>query len=521
MKLRHKFLTCSLLISALNTSAAWALRLDENRANTVLATATLSQEQFSAKLNLFMQELYTEFNIQSGSAIAIVKDDHLLYQQNFGFADIKQQQKVGDETLFYIASSTKPLFALALLQELRKSTLNLDSSLASLFPKIQFSSAIQADKVSMTNLLNHTSGIAENGLEAALAYSGDYTPATLTQFLSAKEVNEESPLTHFAYSNLGYNILSLAFEQNFQHSWQTSMIKNVLEPISMTHTSPFISVNGEPIAGLAKPYSFFNDSIETPLYLQKENNTMHAAGGLVSTSQDMAKLLLVELNQGRLDGQQVIPAELIARSQQITTVVDDKKGDFVRSGYALGWYTGEYKSELTYHHFGRFDGYRPHLSFMPAKKLGLVILNNEGDLNDMLTDIIADFAYSTLLDEADTDIRIKQRITDLKTMAGKVREKIVSKENNYLSMPLQLTLQHFAYTGQYKHALMGQIDIQQNSDGAFTFSWGNLHSVATALGKEDMLRVKAIPTHPEVLAFDINDGQVTSLQYGGFEFSKL
>jgi CubicO group peptidase (beta-lactamase class C family) len=518
IKLNKSLIRSTLLCAILTSFTSLAKNADEN---TTSSFTSAEQADFVNKFDLFMQELNSELDIKTGTSIAVVKGEQLIYQQNFGYADIKKQQKVTDDTLFYIASTTKPIFALTLLKELNKSKLNLDSSLATLFPKVEFSDAIQTTQINIGNLLNHTSGLADNGLGTVLAISGDYTADTLAQLLASSELNTESPLNHFAYTNLGYNILSLAFEQNFQQTWQSAVIKDVLKPLSMNHTSPFADDKNNHHNNIAKPYSFFNENIETPLYLQKKDATMHAAGGLMSNAQDMAKLLLVELNHGKLNGKQVIPAELIDISQQVTTAVDDKKGDFIRSGYALGWYTGEYKSQLTYHHFGRFDGYRPHLSFMPELKLGLVILNNEGDLNDMLTDVIADFTYGTLLGDPETDARVKQRISAIKSKAFGAKEKILVKENSYRTMPLQLSLDEVHYAGRYNNTLLGQIDIQRNNNGEFSFDWGNLHSSATASGKEDMLRIKAIPTRPQVVAFTIKDGKVAGLSYGGFEFSKL
>jgi CubicO group peptidase (beta-lactamase class C family) len=516
MKRRSKYplIAASLAFLLIN---AVSMAADSVRVNDDVVTA---QTDFARSFDRFMETLNKELNIETGTAIAVVQNDKILYQNNFGYADIKAKQKVTGDSLFYLASITKPLFALTILQELENRALTLDSPLQTLFPEITFAKDTQADKVTIKQLLVHTSGLDNNGLSTALAISGEYNHSSLLGLLNETSANPQNPLTHFSYTNLGYNILSMAFEQHFGHSWQASLQDKVLTPMSMLHTTPFITEDPEQKFNRAKPYSFFNTSINTPLYLQKNNQTMHAAGGVISNTEDMAKLLIVELNQGRLDGKQVLPEGLIKRSQQIAAIVDTKKGDFKRTGYALGWYTGDYKSQLLYHHFGRFDGYRPHLSFMPEKKLGLVILNNEGDLNDKVSDIIADFAYSTLLGEADIDIRINQRIAKMREMATVIREKIIAKETSYEVMPLQLTLAETSYSGDYCHKLMGCLSITLKGEGQFTYQWGNLHSNATASGKIDALRVKGLPTHPQVIAFNIAEGNVESLNYDRFKFNK-
>ena len=527
-------LSLSLSVSLSLSAAATTTQVNENQNSNTIAnleqqTDLVQQTNFNDSFNRFMHHLNTELEINSGTAISVVKNDKILYQQNFGYADIKKKQAVTNNTLFYIASTTKPLFALALMQELQKNNQGLESTLAELFPNIAFANGSAVSSTTVKQLLNHTSGLEGNGLTAALALSGQYNQKTLLEFLTQLTkitkvpANNDANVGTFDYSNLGYNILSLAFNNNnnFQKSWQSALIDNVFHPLAMTHSSPFYSYAKKQHWQISKPYSFFSESIESPLYLEKSDNVMHAAGGVISTANDMANLLLVQLNKGKLNGKQVLSADLIKLSQQVTADVDSKKGDFKRTGYALGWYVGEYKSEELYHHFARFAGFRPHVSFIPKRKIGLVILNNEGDLNDKVTDIIADFAYSTLLGETGVEARLKKRIAKLKVMASKYRKKVLTKETAYTSMPWKINLPNYAYLGDYKNKLMGNININKTDNHSFQLDWGNMKSLATATESADIIRIRFLPSQPQKISFNVVNNAVQSLTYDDVVFTKL
>ena len=272
------------------------------------------QAEFSQSLNRFMLHLNAELEIETGTAIAVVENDTMIYQENFGFADVKNKQAVTNDTLFYAASVTKPVFALALLQALKQKQQGLDTTLAELFPDVTFKHAEQVANITVKQLLDHTSGLQGNGLTSVLALTGEYDQKLLMRLLSTMPgTDQKNP--EFEYSNLGYNMLSLAFSGNAKQSWQTVLSEKVLKPLSMDHSTPYISDISKNKWLVGKPYSFFTTDRDMPLYLQKRDNTMHSAGGLFSTTSDMANLLIVELNQGKLHGEQVLPSELIAQSQ--------------------------------------------------------------------------------------------------------------------------------------------------------------------------------------------------------------
>ena len=71
-------------------------------------------------------------------------------------------------------------------------------------------------------------------------------------------------------------------------------------------------------------------------------------------------------------------------------------GDYVRTGYGLGWQVGRYRDDVLIHHFGNFSGSRAHVSFMPERGLGVAVLVNEDAVAGELADLVANYAYDIL-----------------------------------------------------------------------------------------------------------------------------
>ncbi|HEV8693501.1 MAG TPA: serine hydrolase domain-containing protein, partial [Lysobacter sp.] len=108
---------------------------------------------------------------QTGTAIAVIKDGKIVYEGYFGYADIQKKARVDRDTAFYLASATKPFLALNTLLQEDKGKLDTQMSLQELFPRIKFN-GFDAKAVTMRDLLTHTSGVDNQPLVWATAFSG-------------------------------------------------------------------------------------------------------------------------------------------------------------------------------------------------------------------------------------------------------------------------------------------------------------------------------------------------------------
>lgn len=455
----------------------------------------------------------------AGTAVIVVKDGKIAYQGYFGLADIAAKTAVDADTVFYIASATKPFFALNALLAEHAGSLDTRTSLQAMFPEARFD-GFDANAVTLRHLLTHTAGIDNVALGWATAFSGVHDDASLRRLVLQSRPNAEAPLGTFDYTNIGYNIASVWRDRIDAKPWQAQLQARIFAPLKMVHTTARTSEAEARGWTIAKPYAFVSVDRNQPLYLRKTDATMHAAGGMLSSAPDLANFLIAQLGGGKLDRKQALPASVIRASQQQQATTDSKYLDFPRDGYAWGWYTGDYKGRRMLHHFGGFAGFHAHLSFMPEANIGLVVLNNEDMLGARLTNLIADVAYGIALGESGIAAKAKDRFVQLAGDATKLEQAALRQRDALKARPWRFSLPRAVYAGRYRHADLGEMMVSLHDD-ALALRWGQLQAVASGYDKPDHVRVEFVPNAGQVVEFIVGDGRVDALAFDGLRFDKV
>ncbi|MBL4617945.1 MAG: serine hydrolase [Robiginitomaculum sp.] len=487
--------------------------------------AVFAKEDFSA-IDDYVEQVKKGTDMPSGTAIAIVKNGKIIYEGYFGFADIQAKKPVDADTAFYIASTTKPFFALSMLLMEHKGDIKDTTTMAEMFPDIKFR-RFKPKKVQLQNLMSHTAGIKNPLFVANLAYFGLHDKARRRKSVAAIVSRNKGKLGKFVYTNLGYNVASVWVEDTYKQDWQKTLAELVFDPLNMSSTSAYMSEIKMKGIEVALPYSFFSENPKEALSFQKKDSTMHAAGGMVSTARDVARFLIAELNNGMVDGKQVFPRAVIEKSQQQLATNNSKYRkyrDFGRDGYAWGWFIGPYKDQVMLHHFGDIAGTHAHLSFIPKRNIGLVILNNESWVSDAMANTIADIAYSILLDKGDPDALVKPRVQSLvsgvtKVLQNKANEKEPVEEMN-------LSLDKPSYAGTFYNPLIGNVRVELIGADQYKFTLGELDAMATGHKDRNAMHVVFVPKVrtfvPDVsVRYVIKRGKVTGFRMYQAFFEKL
>ncbi|MCD9030470.1 serine hydrolase [Luteimonas sp. Y-2-2-4F] len=454
--------------------------------------------------------------LPSGTAIAVVKDGEIVHEAYFGYADIAARVPVSRDTGFYVASATKPVFALHALLQAQAGRLDMRTTLRDMFPAARFD-GLDAGAVTAEDLLTHVSGIDNAPLVWATAFSGVHDAASREALVAASYPDADAAHGTFRYTNVGYNILSVWMDRQGGRPWQAQLEDDVLRPLGMARTSASIARAEAAGWPLARPYSFAVERPDAPLYLAKSDDTMHAAGGLVSTAPDLAAFLAAQLApaaQPRL-------AAAIARSHAPRARLSSQYLDFARSGYAWGWYTGEYKGRTMLHHFGGFAGFHAHLSFVPEAGVGLVVLNNEDVLSARLTNLIADYVYGAMLGEPGVEERAAERFAALRAQGPELRRAVAAQREKIRARAWRLSRPREDYAGVYAHPLLGEMTVALDPGGGLALRWGRLAAVATAGEAVDQVRAEFAPGSGEFLGFAVRDGAVGAVSLGPMTFVRV
>ena len=95
-----------------------------------------------------------------------------------------------------------------------------------------------------------------------------------------------------------------------------------------------------------------------PALIQKTDRSMNAAGGMNSSAADLARWLRLMINEGAIDGKQILSKKSVREMQEQQVAGGTGFFGIERHGYGLGWYIGSYNGEKLVHQFGSFAGTR-------------------------------------------------------------------------------------------------------------------------------------------------------------------
>lgn len=390
-----------------------------------------------------------------GMAVAVSQGDWVLWSDGFGVADESSGRAVGEDTAFYIASSTKALTATAVLLLAERGEIDLSAPVTRYVPGLEFRAPLDADSVTIERLLTMTHGIEDGGpVVVRTAFTGVFTPELLIDLLADYGPSESGRA--FDYGNLGYNILGLALDPERGDGWKDVVRREVTEPLGMASTTARLSTLDPD--RVAMPHGIVPGQGWRRIRLAKGDANLHAAGGHFTTARDLARFVAVHAGGGMLEGQRVFPASAIAATHEPHVPQDREFGPYERFGWGYGWDLARWEGKTIVQRFGAFSGYRSHMSFEPESGVGVVVLTNGGEIASPAADLVASYVYDRLLGRTDLDAEYDRRLADLEARAAgypdDVAEHLAERAARLAPLPHPLE----AYAGTYESPALGRIE---------------------------------------------------------------
>jgi CubicO group peptidase (beta-lactamase class C family) len=185
-----------------------------------------------------------------GAAIAVARDGKIVYSRGFGFADKEKKELVEPQSLFRIASVTKPLTAVAILQLVERGHLKFDDHVFNVLKlKAPNDSKIAFDerwkKVTIRQLLQHTGGwdrdkkrgfdpmFRSPAIVQELHMAPPAEPDAIISYMLRRHLDFE-PGHKMVYSNFGYCLLGRVIEKVSGHDYEDYVRKEVLAPLGVS-----------------------------------------------------------------------------------------------------------------------------------------------------------------------------------------------------------------------------------------------------------------------------------------------
>lgn len=452
-------------------------------------------------------------------SVAVYSRDGV-YAQAFGLADVDSRERASADTAFYIASSTKSMTALALACLHSRGVLDLDATLAEFSAQSGLPTVARPAEVRLRNLLTHTSGIANEPIEYRLTSTGQHDPDTLWRLLGASEANTAAPLGRFQYANVGYNIATILSDRRLSRRWQDLLRIEIFEPAAMKRTTASMSQAKASGWSIAKPHRLAASGRRERSYLEKTDQTMHSAGGVIMSAQDAIRWLELMIDDGRVGGRRCVPADVVQGTRAPIAMVGVEFEGYRREHYGLGWYIGPYRNERMLHHFGGFSGFRAHISYLPDQAIGIAAFINDSTIGLRVVNALASYIYDRAGGYADADQRFANELDTAATRYRESARRQAAEHSTRKDLPFALVRPPAAYAGAYENPLWGRIEIAAD-ERTLHLTCGVLRAVAEPFDGSDAVWVELQPGDGGVLRFEGDDAVPQSLTFEGERFQRV
>ncbi len=310
-----------------------------------------------------------------GVAIAVIKDDKIVFAKGYGVREIGKPDRVDERTIFAIGSSSKAFTAATIAMLVDEGKLKWDDPATKYLPGFQVYDPVTTREMTVRDLLTHRVGLERGD---SLWHATEYNRSDVLNRI--RYLKPSSSLrSKFGYQNIMYLAAGQIVPSVAGKSWDDFLSERLFTPLGMTATSTSIS----PLAksnNVAAPHSKFDDKLTAIPYRNIDN--IGPAGSINSNVVDMAQWVRLQLNNGTYQGKQLISPASIKEMQTPQTIIR-LEGAMERLypeahflSYGMGWFLSDYRGRKLVEHGGSIDGMRALVAMMPEEKMGVVILTN-------------------------------------------------------------------------------------------------------------------------------------------------
>ena len=328
-------------------------------------------ENAVAKLDGMAEDLMRESGIP-GMAVAVVHGGKTVYAKGFGVKDVRTGEKVDPDTVFQLASLSKPLGSTVVAHQVGEKAIGWDTPIVSKLPWFALSDPVVTQMVNIGDMFSHRSGLPDHAGDPLedLGYDRRYVLERLRQL----------PLDPFrisyAYTNFGFTAGAEAVAVGAGKSWEDLAEQVLYQPLGMTSTSSrFADYEGRPNRAVGHIHM---DGRYEPFYI-RDPQPEAPAGGVSSSVNDMTHWVAMVLANGSYEGKQIVDSKALLPAVTPQIVSSPATEPAMRSGfYGYGFNvnsTSAARMELS--HSGAFElGSGTNFVILPSADVAIVALTN-------------------------------------------------------------------------------------------------------------------------------------------------
>jgi CubicO group peptidase (beta-lactamase class C family) len=461
-----------------------------------------------------------------GVSVCVVKNGKILAMKGYGVKEIGTNDKVDENTLFMIGSNTKAFTATALAILETEKKLSLNDKVQKWLPDFTLYDPWVAKEAMIRDLLCHRLGFE--------TFQGDFMffDSDLTTAEMRERFGKLKPLYGFrsrwGYTNAAFMTAGEIIPKVIGKTWAEYLKEKIFTPLGMNNTLA-LSKDIPAASNKATAHTVWMGELKKIPY--GKIDALAPAGSISSSVNDLSKWVMAQLDSGRLDNKNIIPASAIAETWSPNSILGNGGSQFNTGHFALyglGWFLEEYNGKKVVSHTGGVNGFVTSVTLVPEEKLGIIVLTNT-DANGFYEALKMELMDACL----GLPYRNYSHIGAERRKANEAEtEKWTQLKRDTIALKPQTALPLTAYTGEYQHDLYGKMHIAlENGSLIMRFEHHKgRYSKLEPLGGNRFLSTWNDPLYGvKVLRFTVEDGKVKSLtvrvanfvEFTPYEFIKV
>ena len=342
---------------------------EESKHDASISNATLATVN-PKKVDTFLAAKMKSLKIP-GMSIAVLHRGNVKYKNSYGFANLEYAVPVTSESSFKIASLTKPITAIAIIQLMEKKLISLDT------PASHYLNSLPKKwhTITVRQLLSHTSGLADYFQSPDWSWRNSWRlDLNHEEFI---KMNEKSPMLFkpgekMKYCNTNYYLLGMLIEKLTGKRYSEYLVNHIFEPLEMTNSR--LDNAKAIIANRVSGYTLEDGELKNAEFTS--DTWAYSEGGVITTIEDLAKL------ESSLYTEKLIKRKNLELMWTPTKLNDGGIAILGDNGagkpnyYGLGWAISDYKNHKLILAGGNKPGYTCTFFRFIDDDLTVIILSN-------------------------------------------------------------------------------------------------------------------------------------------------
>jgi CubicO group peptidase (beta-lactamase class C family) len=425
---------------------------------------TFCQPITSSQIDTLVEKTLKTFDVP-GIAVAVVKDGKIIHEKGYGVSSLNTMKKMDEHTRFGIASNSKAFTVTALGILVDEGKVKWDDKVTDYIPEFKLYSPYVTEDFTIRDLLTHRSGL---GLGAGdLMIWPDSSTFDLKDIIHnlryLKQVSDFR--TKYDYDNLLYIVAGEVVARVSGMKWEDFIQTKIMNPLQMTESAPNYDLlkNKNNIIDAHAPVDG-----KVQVIRRDWKYVADAAGGIYSSVHDMAKWIIMQMNNGKYGDD--LKNQLLSEKtheemwtpQTIIPVHGQTTYNTHFASYGLGWFLSDENGYKVPTHTGGLAGIVTQVTLIPELKLGIIVFTNQqsGAAFRAITNTIKDSYYGIKGKDRVKDYseNVAKQEAEAKKITDKIWEDIKSEQEKNT-----IKIDFTKYAGTYTDPWFGDVIISEKN----------------------------------------------------------